>query len=91
MKKYIDRDLLLDDVNHTLFYDNRDRSTVKNLVLSIPTADVVEVVRCGECKHRYTPARCSLWVATENDNAVFKEHGEDFFCAFGERKEGEGK
>ena len=47
--------------------------------------DVVEVVRCKDCIHRRVPARCSLWMGTLGDNDYFREHGEDFFCAFGER------
>ena len=47
----------------------------------------VEVVRCKDCKHRHVEAKCALWYVTSNNNAYFREHGEEFFCAFGERKE----
>lgn len=49
-------------------------------------ADVVPVVRCKDCKHRYAPTRCSLWYGTVNDQEYFIERGEDFYCSYGERK-----
>lgn len=53
----------------------------------IPTADVTEVVRCKDCKHRFVPGRCALWYATVGKDDYFAEHGDDFYCAYGERKE----
>ena len=50
---------------------------VNGLISAIPTADVVEVVRCKDCKHLYQDNECplGLWfVHTEND-----------FCSYGER------
>ena len=44
-----------------------------------PTADVVEVVRCKDCKHQnpfgFKCLRDNLW------------HSSDDFCSYGERKE----
>lgn len=51
-----------------------------------PTADVVEVVRCKDCKYRYVPCRCALWYATVDDKEYFAERGEDFYCSYGKRK-----
>lgn len=42
-----------------------------------PTADVVSVIRCKECKHRYSDSWCEY--VDDDDN---------FYCARGERKEG---
>ena len=50
---------------------------VNGLISAIPTADVVEVVRCKDCKHLYQDNECPLrlwFVHTEND-----------FCSYGER------
>ena len=49
--------------------------------------DTVEIVRCKDCKHRYSPLRCALWYGMCNDKEYFVEHGEDFYCSFGERIE----
>ena len=42
-----------------------------------PTVDAVEVVRCKDCKHRYSDSWCEY---VDDDN---------FYCARGERKEGD--
>ena len=46
-------------------------------VESAPTVDAVEVVRCKDCKHRYSDSWCEY--VDDDDN---------FYCARGERKEG---
>ena len=51
-----------------------------------PTADVVEVVRCEDCAYRRVAQRCSLWMGTTGDTEYFREHGDDFYCAFGTPK-----
>ena len=42
-----------------------------------PTVDAVEVVRCKDCKHRYSDSWCED--VDDDDN---------FYCARGERKDG---
>ena len=44
---------------------------------SIPAADVAPVVRCKDCKHRYSDSWCEY--VDDDDN---------FYCARGERKGG---
>lgn len=48
-------------------------------------ADVVEVVRCKDCKKRYVPCYCALWYLTVNGRELFLERGDYFFCSHGER------
>ena len=56
------------------------------------TADVVEVVRCKDCKHAYFRYNCKDTMqeiyACEKRPAgrMHKKVGADFFCAHGERK-----
>lgn len=50
-------------------------------------ADFAKVVKCKECKHRYEPVNCALWYATYDGKEYFREHGDEFSCSFGERKE----
>ena len=85
MAEYIDRERLLrrfniDDmmnVNGTLISMNDARDTISNF----PTADVVEVTRCKDCRHHSAAAGvCNLYLhfsvgVTAND-----------YCSFGERK-----
>ena len=48
-------------------------------VASIHSVDAVEVVRCRDCKHRYSDSWCEY--VDDDDN---------FYCARGERKDGDG-
>ena len=55
-------------------------------ILKIPAADVAEVVRCKDClysRERYGHLECIHGVSYRNT-----WNKPDFFCAYGERKEG---
>ena len=62
-------------------------ANVVGVLYHLPTADVVAVVRCKDCKHRRTAIRCGLWCGSLGENEYFVEHGDDFYCSYGERKE----
>ena len=49
----------------------------RKLMEDAPTVDAVEVVRCRDCKHRYSDSWCEY--VDDDDN---------FYCARGERKDG---
>ena len=51
----------------------------RKLMEDAPTVDAVEVVRCKDCKHRFKDSWCEY--VDDDDN---------FYCAYGERKEGAG-
>lgn len=75
------------------FFQGQDIANFKKDVDSLAeyliNTDVVEVVRCRDCKHRHVPHRCALWYGTLGDNEYFCERGADFFCSYGERKDGD--
>ena len=48
-----------------------------SFINAAPTVDAVEVVRCKDCKHRYSDSWCEY--VDDDDN---------FYCARGERKNG---
>lgn len=50
----------------------------KDQIDDMPTADVVEVVRCKDCKHRKKNTFCLHNMRYEDDNG---------FCSYGERAE----
>lgn len=52
-----------------------------------PTEDVVPVVRCSQCRKRYT-TECALWFSQLDDNQYFcgAIHNDDFYCSYGERE-----
>ena len=96
MSRYIDADKLLNPDNIIVMQDETGidefpytyTNAVKvETILSAPTADVVEVVRCRDCKHRYVPCRCALWFGMADGKEYFVERGEDFYCSYGERRE----
>ena len=63
-------------LNHEEKLQSVERETliaVKKYLDSIPTADVVEAVRCKDCKNRFNIDVC-------------KCRGDDWFCGYGERK-----
>ena len=50
-----------------------------SVIDSLPAADVVEVVRCGDCIRKAICRTLIVWAVSPDDN---------WFCADGERKEG---
>lgn len=82
MAEYINRDLI---VKNSMLHTWK-KADLLRAIKEVPTADVVKVVRCKDCKRRYTDL-CALWYATTNESMYIREHGDDFWCAFGERKE----
>lgn len=71
MSRYIDADLIGDRVSNGLV----DYEVIKK----IPTADVVEVVRCKDCKYEDTCCRM-----------IRNEKKPSDYCSFGERREDDG-
>ena len=61
-------------------------------LLHVPTADVVEVVRCKDCKYYdgFYSHRCTNTDLVDSDDCYARiDFAEDDFCSYGERKEGE--
>ena len=73
-KRLIDANALIEEANAEGAYGYVDAFQIANA----PTVDAVEVVRCRDCKHRYSDSWCEY---VDDDN---------FYCARGERKVGDG-
>lgn len=92
MSEYIDRAALKQELAP---YEGNDFSQQMDVILAIvdaqPAADVVEVVRCRDCKwfNHYTMECESDDVATDHEGgASFSiNFGPDDFCSYGQRKE----
>ena len=84
MSRYIDADKLCEGLKHMAKYQEPyKQSTILGVVSTIentPSADVVEVVRCKDCKHN---DRCNQYVLHYGDECELA------FCSYGERKEHE--
>ena len=79
--RYIDADKLKSEFDYKHIGMNKTTACVhhKNILEIInqqPTADVVEVVRCKNCKHRKKNTFCLYNMRYEDDNG---------FCSYGER------
>ena len=84
MGDYISRSVVLDKAAKVPLRE-RNYRTYDNVVRAIPAADVVEVVRCSECRYAYDTV-CG-WCCSHGI-CVDCTVREDFFCADGERKDG---
>lgn len=89
-KEYIERKAVFD---HLAFCRMEDPETKVERVtgvvrtkdiLAIPAADVVEVVRCKDCKHRGKLYRSHL---CDHPNALLSKVTDDDFCSQGERRD----
>lgn len=90
MSRYIDADKAYETVGnyHKDFARSiADLTSLREVLEDTPTADVVEVVRCKDCKYYqdnndgYPHGECR-WQTDETPNA-------DDFCSYGERKDEE--
>ena len=88
MARYIDADLLIKKIFPLGMIDDGNfpvnAKAVKVTIDKLPTADVVEVVRCENCIHRTEDDFC-FKVASD---VVPKKVKGDFYCGYG-KKEGD--
>lgn len=75
MGEYISRDAVLT----VLDWDCASQGAL-DAIKAIPAADVVEVVRCGECIRKDICRTSNVWAVSPDDN---------WFCADGEHKGGQ--
>lgn len=80
-KEYIERGALIEFVKQNTPHIDGDTTMqcVERAMKAAPAADVVEVVRCKDCKH-FVSEVC------RHDFAMNLSRGDDF-CSYGERKE----
>ena len=85
MSRYIDADNLISvlDILSDKGGDIRYWEQLKWIVADCPTADVVEVVRCREC--RWGREVCGNIECSVDLNAPTEYHGYDWFCPNGEK------
>lgn len=91
MGDYIDRKGLIEALNK--FAPEHFNALINQLVTKYPSADVVEVVRCRNCKHAYFKYNCKdtlqeIYACKKRPTGrTHKKVGGDFFCAHGERRD----
>lgn len=91
-KRYIDADALIAHIKNMPWKMTSAAEISKSIFLSAveeaPTADVVEVVRCKDCKY------CNTYMSWNNRkylgctyNGLITEIDADHYCSHGERRE----
>jgi hypothetical protein len=65
-------------------------SLVQKIISNEPSADVVEVVRCKDCKHLIAEKMLCTHIRNRIFNTGFTTFS-NHFCSYGEKKECEGK
>lgn len=86
--RYIDADALVKRLKHSPLFlgtNMQFKDGVVDLVEKQPTADVVEVVRCKDCKHGQSQKRIGV-ICEYDQNGAFRAY--NGFCSYGERGEG---
>lgn len=91
-KEYIGRETALEKVIEVKHHDPELSGVVLHRYIKeidlkdIPAADVVEVVRCRECKHSYRIDGAKEEYDCAKISAFAKFFPGDHFCGYGERK-----
>ena len=96
-REYIDRGSALSDLDNGWFPQSmeytRGVEIARDIIKSLPTADVVEVVRCKDCIHYYELEPVCLKIYSDGNVSAdaWQERKPDDFCSYGERKDGKGE
>lgn len=83
MTEYINRAELIENLNK--FAPEHYNALINHLITKQPTADVVEVVRCKDCKFRGTDD-CLNSYYSEYEGVYVDPMDDDDFCSYGERR-----
>ena len=89
----------LDTLEEVLLERGFPLDIVQKALETAQTIDAVEVVRCEKCKHAVCDEEYEMWKCVEYADydeelgeffGFCQYHNGDFFCAYGERKDGDG-
>lgn len=95
MNEYVNRKTAIEIVKSGGYWEQEDMEVAIACIEQTPTADVVEVVKCKDCKHWHKKAfdpivehdigecHCAHW---ENDYFSYETLDNDF-CSYGERSD----
>ena len=93
MSEYIEREALIESFNVNggeITYGETMLGAIISRINLAPTADVVEVVRCKDCKHfgknkEYRTSKLQLSFCDKFHHNITRDND---FCSYGVRKEG---
>lgn len=88
MTEYITKEQALEAIKGKMW-----PGEIEAAIKAIPPADVVEVVRCKDCRHKQVDEIIFALSANPETALFCKHHGgvisETFYCSAGKRKDGE--
>lgn len=90
--RYIDADILIKNGWRLERHAPSGMVISEMSIADVPTADVVEVVRCSECKHLEIINKAPIYAKCKKHGIVFELWQEDtreHFCSFGARMDGD--
>lgn len=100
MVEYIEREKLIKDLKNNADYKSEcgfkqdiDIESLINYLKKLPSANVVKVIRCENCKHLTIHNSPTLYAYCEKTHYSFEPFKTDtrtHFCSYGELKEREG-
>lgn len=91
MAEYIEREAVRRAVFDAAWLNSQDEDVAYDVLESVPAADVVEVVRCRDCKYydygkRFPDMKWCCRLKDKNGETVRYMYADDDFCSYGERK-----
>lgn len=93
MAEYIDRETAIkaiENADYTAIADDADSCKVdylREIIESVPAADVVPVVHCRDCKHYDMGVCLKIYSDGNVHSAAWQSRNPDDFCSYGERKD----
>ena len=84
---YIEQEKVISELKNLPEQERIEYMGIYDCIKSVPTADVVEVVRCKECKYREKMTYKYIWCAKHKVFMAMKS--DDDYCSKGERKDRE--
>ena len=86
MSDYIKREDAIKAYAETIKSDKDTKAIAEFILAEVPSADVVEVVRCKDCKHK---EHCFSMVHMFEENERDSVNRDIDYCSYGERKNDE--
>ena len=89
---YVEKEKVLEIAKDKYYSDFHksmaDLTSLRELLEDTPTADVMEVVRCKDCKYAFHHPLGYIYCHRDGRNAYEMVFKKDSFCSYGERKDG---
>lgn len=82
MSEYISRTELVEALMEIFEVAKMPHDVAEAIADSVPAADVVEVIRCKDCRHYINDEHYGMMC----EILVHAEQGDNFYCGYGQKK-----